>query len=51
VRCGYLRFFATRESARTFAAQHPGASGQVLGQQEAQALGEEIFGQLLAAGT
>ena len=49
--CGYLRFFATRENARTFAVRHPEASGEILGQQEARALGEEIFGLLLAAGT
>jgi hypothetical protein len=47
--CGYLRFFATRENAGTFAARHPEAPGRILGQQEAQALGEEIFSPLLAA--
>lgn len=45
--CGYLRFFASRENAQTFASRHPEASGRILGQQEAQALGEEIFGSLL----
>jgi Alkylmercury lyase len=49
--CGYLRFFATRENAEAFASRHPEAPGRVLGQQEARALGEEIFGPLLAAGT
>jgi hypothetical protein len=46
--CGYLRFFATRENAGTFAARHPEAPGRILGQQEARTLGEEIFGPLLA---
>jgi len=49
--CGYLRFFATRETAGAFAARHPEAPGRILGQQEARALGEEIFGPLLTAGT
>jgi len=49
--CGYLRFFATRDNAGAFAARHPEAPGRVLGQQEARALGEEIFGPLLAADT
>lgn len=46
--CGYLRFFAARESAERFAAQHPEATGRVLDQDEAHALGEEIFGPMLA---
>jgi predicted DsbA family dithiol-disulfide isomerase len=46
--CGYLRFFATRENAEAFAARHPEAPGRILGQQDAGALGEEIFGPLLA---
>jgi hypothetical protein len=45
--CGYLRFFASRESAEQFAARHPEAEGTILGQQAAQRLGEEIFGALL----
>ena len=49
--CGYLRFFATRDNAGAFAARHPEASGRILGQQEARALGEEIFGPLLATDT
>lgn len=49
--CGYLRFFATRDNAEAFAARHPEAPGRILGQQEAQALGEEIFGPLLAPDT
>jgi hypothetical protein len=49
--CRYLRFFATRENAGAFAARHHEAPGRVLGQQEARALGEEIFGPLLAVGT
>ena len=49
--CGYLRFFATRENAEAFAARHPEADGRILGQQEARALGEEIFGPLLAPDT
>ena len=46
--CGYLRFFGTRENAEVFAARHPEADGRILDQQEARALGEEIFGPLLA---
>jgi hypothetical protein len=49
--CEYLRFFATRENAEAFAARHPQAPGRILGQQEARALGEEIFGPLLATDT
>ena len=49
--CGYLRFFATRENAEAFAGRHPEAPGRILGQQEARALGEEIFGPLLAPDT
>jgi hypothetical protein len=49
--CGYLRFFATRRNARKFAARHREARGRILSQQEAAALGEEIFGPLLATGT
>ena len=49
--CGYLRFFATRDSAGAFAARHPEVSGRILGRQEARALGEEIFGSLLATDT
>jgi hypothetical protein len=45
--CGYLRFFASRESAGQFAAGHPEAEGTILDQQAAQRLGEEIFGPLL----
>ncbi|MGH3421449.1 MAG: alkylmercury lyase family protein, partial [Streptosporangiaceae bacterium] len=46
--CRYLRFFATRASAAQFAAAHPEAEGRVLGQDEARALGEQIFRPLLA---
>jgi hypothetical protein len=49
--CGYLRFFATRRNARKFAARHREARGRILSQQEAAALGEEIFGPLLATDT
>lgn len=49
--CGYLRFFATRGNARKFAARHREARGRILSQQEAAALGEEIFGPLLATDT
>jgi len=49
--CGYLRFFASRETAGAFAARHPEAPGRILVQQEAQEPGEAIFGSLLAAGT
>ena len=49
--CGYLRFFATSETAGAFAARHPEAPGRILRQQEARALGEEIFGPLLATDT
>jgi len=49
--CGYLRFFATRESAEAFAAQHAEAPGRILDQHEARTLGEEIFGPLLATDT
>jgi hypothetical protein len=45
--CGYLRFFATRTSAEAFAARHLEASGRILDQHEAHALGTEIFGRLL----
>jgi hypothetical protein len=47
--CGYLRFFAARESAEAFAAAHPEATGRILAQDEARVLGEEIFGPCLAA--
>lgn len=47
--CGYSRFFATRDSAGSFAARHPEVSGRILGSQEARAVGEEIFGSLLGS--
>jgi hypothetical protein len=47
--CGYLRFFATRATAEAFAAAHPEAGGEILGQSTAQQLGEQIFGPLLTA--
>jgi hypothetical protein len=46
--CGYLRFFATTASAQTFADAHPEAQGEILDQDAAQRLGEEIFGPLPA---
>jgi hypothetical protein len=46
--CGYLRFFAAGVTAAQFAAAHPEAEGRILGQDEARALGEDIFGPLLA---
>jgi len=46
--CGYLRFFATSAGAREFAEAHPEAEGEILDQDAAQRLGEEIFGPLLA---
>ena len=48
--CGYLRFFATAASAQTFADAHPEARGEILDQDAAQRLGEEIFGPSLAPG-
>jgi hypothetical protein len=46
--CGYLRFFATAASAQEFAEAHPEATGEIMGPDAAQRLGEEIFGMLLA---
>ena len=39
---GYLRFFASRESAEQFVAGHPEAEGTILDQQAAQRLGEGL---------
>ena len=48
--CGYLNFFAGPASAREWASQHAEVTGAVLDQAAAQALGAEVFGQLLDDG-
>ncbi|EST18308.1 alkylmercury lyase family protein [Streptomyces roseochromogenus] len=47
--CGYLRFFTARGTAEQWTGQHAGMSGAVLDQAEAERLGADIFGPLLAA--
>jgi hypothetical protein len=46
--CGYLRFFASRATARQFAAARPEAGGTILDQGSARELGEQVFGEMLA---
>ncbi|WP_435229515.1 organomercurial lyase [Streptomyces sp. Tue6028] len=47
--CGYLRFFTDRATAERWTGQHADISGAVLDQAEAERLGADIFGPLLAA--
>ncbi|MQY37939.1 Alkylmercury lyase [Streptomyces sp. RB17] len=50
VTCGALNFFTGRETARSWAEQHPDYTGKVIDQAHAEALGRSIFGSLLAGG-
>ena len=45
--CGYMNFFASRGSARKWAAAHPEITGTILSKSRALKLGQQIFGQLL----
>lgn len=47
--CGYLRFFTDRATAEQWTGQHADISGAVLDQADAERLGADIFGPLLAA--
>lgn len=47
--CGYLRFFTDLATAEQWTGQHADISGAVLDQAEAERLGADIFGPLLAA--
>lgn len=47
--CGQVNFFATTDNARTWAAAHPGVTGQILPQPKALLLATEVFGPLLDA--
>ncbi|MEU1404822.1 alkylmercury lyase family protein [Streptomyces sp. NPDC005728] len=47
--CGYLRFFTDRATAEQWTGRHTDISGAVLDQAEAERLGVDIFGPLLAA--
>ncbi|MFE2490208.1 transposase [Streptomyces mirabilis] len=47
--CGYLRIFTGRVTAEQWTGQHAHISGAVLDQAEAERLGTDIFGPLLAA--
>jgi hypothetical protein len=49
--CGVINFFTSRKSARAWAAAHPEVTGRTLSQKNALAIGIEIFGHLLRAGT
>jgi hypothetical protein len=45
--CGYLNFFASRDSATEWARQHPWVTGSVLDQASAERAGAQTFGSLL----
>jgi hypothetical protein len=47
--CGYINFFASRQSARAWAGRHPEAAGRLLTQESALAIGIAEFGSLLQA--
>jgi hypothetical protein len=47
--CGFINFFASRDSAAAWAAAHPDVTGQMLSQEDALAAGVQIFGSLLRA--
>ncbi|MGN5380752.1 alkylmercury lyase family protein [Streptomyces lasalocidi] len=47
--CGYLRFLTDRAAAEQWTGQHTDISGTVLDQTEAERVGADIFGPLLAA--
>jgi Alkylmercury lyase len=51
VSCGCLNFFTDAAAAAQWAGQHPEVTGSVLDHARAEALGSEIFGSLLMAGT
>jgi hypothetical protein len=46
--CDYLNFFTDRAAATAWAVAHPHVLGQILAQAEAQQLGAQLFGPLLA---
>ncbi|MEV7025957.1 alkylmercury lyase family protein [Kitasatospora sp. NPDC093558] len=46
--CGYLRFFTDRDTAEQWTGRNAGLNGAVLDQAEAERLGADIFGPLLA---
>ncbi len=47
--CGYLRFFTDRATAEQWTGDQAGLSGEILNQKDAERLGADIFGPLLAA--
>ncbi|MEV6273370.1 alkylmercury lyase family protein [Kribbella sp. NPDC051936] len=46
--CDYLNFFTDRQSAQAWVDAHPAVPGEVLDQQQAEALADRLFGRLLA---
>jgi hypothetical protein len=49
VSCSYVNFFASTGTARAWARAHPAVAGPVLGQAQAEQLGRDTFGSLLAS--
>lgn len=47
--CDYLNFFADHTTAQAWTAAHPQIPGQILTQEQAEDLGTQLFGQLLAS--
>lgn len=48
VSCGYVNFFTSADTARAWAGTHPGVAGRLLGQGEAQEIGRDVFGSVMA---
>ncbi|WP_410792319.1 organomercurial lyase [Kribbella sp. C-35] len=46
--CDYLNFFSDRSAAQAWADAHPAVPGQILDQQQAETLADQLFGQLLS---
>ncbi|MZD04472.1 alkylmercury lyase [Streptomyces sp. SID5785] len=46
--CDALNFFATADSAQSWIAQHPDVRGRTVGQHQAEQIGRQTFGSLLA---
>jgi hypothetical protein len=49
VACSYMNFFRTPATARAWARAHPGLTGRMLSQAQAERLGRDIFGSLLTS--